>query len=87
MTVAVTPTSRVVAEALTARLVTAAAITVRPTEPLCPPNVPVIVVAVDPIGEGLELEPEPSQPLHRATTTARQAAWRAGMTALSLTTV
>ena len=42
------------------------------------------VVAVGAIGEGLESEPP--QPLHRATTTARQAAWRAGMTGLSLTT-
>ena len=40
-----------------------------------------VVVAVGAIGEGLE--PESPQPLHRATTTARQAAWRAGMTALS----
>ena len=44
VTVAVAPTLRVVAEALTARLVTVAAVTVRPTDPLCPPNVPVIVV-------------------------------------------
>ena len=45
MTVAVAPTLRVVAEALTARLVTATpdASTVMPTEALCPPNMAVIV--------------------------------------------
>ena len=64
------PTFSVVADTLTERLVT-----------VCVEG----VVAVGAIGEGLEPDP-PSQPLHRATTTARQAAWRAGMTALSLTT-
>ena len=42
------------------------------------------IVAVGAIGEGLESEPP--QPLHKTTATARQAAWRAGMTSLSLTT-
>ena len=43
MTVVVSPTSRLVTAAVTARLVTVAAVTVISTEALCPANAPVIV--------------------------------------------